>query len=795
MNRKGIINLKIDFIPLLFFFLLPILFLYRGLFSSSEVIGASNADLRLIFFHTRFYGFNSLKQGCLPLWNPYLFAGTPFIATLHTAIFYPLNLIFLLFPTVYAINWSIATHLTLSAVFTYYLLRYFKVRRIGATISGIVYTFSAPQVMHIYAGHLNALSAMVWTPLMFLFLDRFLKEDGYKYGVFLSITIALQLLAGQPQYLFYSLIALLFYLLFSLPWLYGKGVSWDRVGLKLLSFAVFIILALFLSAVQILPTAEMVRYSARANLSYEWVSIFSFPPANLITFLIPDFFGDLINIPYWGKNYLWETTGYVGILPLLLTVIAILRVRRRTVWFFGSLAFLSLVLAMGKYTPLLKLSYTYVPGFNLFRGSSKWIFLNAFSIAVISGFGAEAVVNGIVGLKSRRFTISVIALALFVTTALALVLKLFDVNWFKTAIESSINSGDFYSNPQPYMQGGFENAATVIFRVSTLRTTGLLLLGAAVLLLYAYKKLGQRVFMVSFLTIIILDLFLFGMRYMVTFDQRQLYWDSEVVNFLKQDKEPFRVIAPAMEPNSGITSAVETPNGYDTIILKRYSEFINLSQGEPLDKQNLKINISKVNKLTDLLNIKYLLLFSSTKLDIPWFKMVFDNGQYSVYKNLNALPRAFVVHNAKVVQGRNTIFKFKEIISPEFNPNDYAIVEEEINNEYLPTSKSGQKSERIKFIHYSPNKVALETHLYQPGLLILGDVYYPGWKAYIDGRESKIYRTNYIMRGITLPKGRHLVEFRYQPFSFKMGAVVSLTALVFVAGFLVWDCRKKLRPE
>lgn len=791
MKHKGIINLKNDCLPLLLFFLLPILFLNRGLFSSNEVIAASYTDLRSIFFFTRFYGFSSLKEGILPLWNPYVFGGMPFIATHHPAIFYPLNLIFLLFPINHAINWSISLHLTLSGIFTYYLLRYFSVRRIGATIAGIVFTFSAPQIMHIYAGHLNALSAMVWTPLMFLFLGRLIKGNGYKYGVFLSIAIALQLLAGHPQYLFYSLIALIFYFLFSLPWLHSKGSGWDKIGLKTLAFVALIILALLLSAVQILPTVEIAGYSTRANPTYKWVSTFSFPPESLVTFLIPDFFGNILKVPYWGKNYLWEMTGYLGILPLLLVVIAIFWVRKRTVWFFLFLAVLSLVLAMGKYTPLLKLLYTYIPGFNLFRGNSKWIFLNAFSIAVISGFGADAVVKGIDGLKKKWFTIGVIALTLFIMAALALMLKVFDHAWFKQAIKTAAYSGDFYSNPKPFMQAGFEVAAAAIFRNCALRTMVLLLLGATVLLLYTHKRIRRSIFIPSFLAVIILDFFSFGTRYMVTFDSRNLYWDSEVLNFLKQDREPFRVIAPEMDVNSGMVARIETLNGHDAIMLKRYSEFINLSQGKPLDQQIPWVNITKVNKLTDSLNVRYLLLPSSIDLDIPSFKLVFDNSRHSIYQNLNALPRAFVVHNPKVVRGRDDIFK--EMISPEFNPTGYAIIEEEIDERYLPTSKSDLKSEAVQFIHYSPNKVVLKTDLHRDGLLILGDVYYPGWKAYVDNEETKIYRANYIMRAIALPKGRHRVEFRYQPFSFKMGAAVSLATLVLVIGFLLWGRRKYTR--
>lgn len=789
MENK-LIKPKEDWLPLSLLFLLVMVFLHNGLFplGGPQLLSSPYTDIRSYFYPILSFGFDVLSEGKIPLWNPYIYGGTPFIATLQAAIFYPLNCLYLILPISKAINWTIFLHLFLSGVFTYYLLKNYGRSRFGATVASIVYIFSAPHIMHIFAGHMVLLATIVWTPLMFLFLDRFIRGNGYKYGLFLSLTIALQLLAGYPQHLLYSLIALSLYLLFSLIWLYRKGVGWSKIRLKTLAFAAFIILALLLSAVQILPAAEMTKYSTRANLTYEWVSMFSFPPENLATFLIPDFFGDMLKVPYWGKNYLWEMTGYVGILPLILVFISIFCVRKRTVWFFGILAIASLILALGKYTPLLKLLYTYIPGFNLFRGNSKWIFLNAFSIAVISGFGADAVARGFKGLKNRRFTKGIIILALFIMAVLALMLITHDGLWFKQAAQRAIYSGDFYGDSKIFMQEGFETTAVACFRNCALKTAVLILLGTTALLLYAHKKMGRKVFIVSFFALIILDLFSFGMRYMVTFDSRELYWNRKVVNFLKQDKEPFRAIAPDRDVNSGMASKIETLSGYDAIMLKRYSEFINLSQGKPIDKPNLWVNIIKVNKLTNLLNAKYIVLPSGTKLNSPPFSLVFDNGQLSIYRDINALPRAFIVYNWKVMKSRDAIFK--EVKSPEFSPAGCAIVEEEIGSEYFPVNKSANHSPVLKFVHYSPNKVTLEAQIDQPGLLILGDTYYPGWRAYIDDEETKIYRANYIMRAIALPKGKHLVEFHYKPFSFKMGSIVSLAAIVFVVGFLTWSRRK-----
>ena len=786
MNKMRLIQFKDDLLPLLVLFILPIIYLSGALFSANNLLGTTATDIT-VEAYSKSYGYNELSKFSIPLWNPYRFSGMPYVATLHPAIFYPLNLIFLILPVNLAINWSIVLHLFLSGVFTFYLLKHYGISRFGSAVAGIVYMFSAPHIMHIYAGHFIVLNAMVWTPLMFLFLDRMVRGDGLRYGIFLSITVALQLLAGQPQYLFYSMIALLLYLFLLLFRLRMDGTGWGRMAAKGIAFAGFILLGLALSAIQILPTIEMTKYSTRENLSYEWVSIFSFPPENLITYLIPDFFGDMLKVPYWGKNYLWEMTAYIGIIPLTLAVVAIFYDRRKVVWFFGGLATASAILAMGKYTPLLELLYTYVPGFNLFRGNSKFIFLNALSLAILSGFGADAVCRRSYHMDTR-FRAGIIWFSLFLTSGLIIIYSIFDESWFRWAINQSVNSVDFFKNPASVIQRGFEVQASASFKNGAIRAAAYLIAGGAILFLSNYDKLKEKVLMPVLLAVIIFDLFSFGMRYMLTFDNSGIHWDKETLSFLKQDKEPFRVVAPEMDANSGMAAGIETLGGYDTIMVKRYSEFINFSQGYQPDPPKLSVKIETINKMTNLLNAKYLVLRSGRVIDNPAFQFIFDNGHFSIYKNINALPRAFVVHAAKVVGGRNDIFR--ELTRPDFDPTAYAIIEEDI---HMPLKRPASPSPIPRFLEYSPNRVIIDAYSIKPGLLVLGDVYYPGWKALVDGKEAKIYKANYVMRAVALPEGRHKVEFIYTPLYFKIGATISLMTLVSIIGFFVREWRMKIK--
>src|SRR5262249_12654451 len=159
------------------------------------------------------FGSAALAHGELPLWNPYIFSGTPYIAGLQSAIFYPLHLIYLLCPTALAMNLSIALHCWLASVFTYCYARYLDIGRTGAALAAITFVYSAPYFLHIYPGHLSNLATMIWLPLLFLAVEALLRTRAITSALLGGIVLALQVLAGHPQYLFYSAVAVGLYVL------------------------------------------------------------------------------------------------------------------------------------------------------------------------------------------------------------------------------------------------------------------------------------------------------------------------------------------------------------------------------------------------------------------------------------------------------------------------------------------------------------------------------------------------------------------------------------------------------
>jgi hypothetical protein len=316
------------------------------------------------------------------------------------------------------------------------------------------------------------------------------------------------------------------------------------------------------------------------------------------------------------------------------------------------------------------------------------------------------------------------------------------------------------------------------------------LLGGLSLSVVKWKALPTKFLIIGILALAVSDLWSFGSRYLVSFNPGILYMDRDLKAFLRSDKEPFRLGTPISTLlNTGFLEDLKDVGGYDQLTLKNYNEFINFSQGLPLDQPNFVMAISRFSPLLRLLNLKYYIVESSVNLKLPDFKLVFENANYQVYRDEKSFPRSFVVHDAQVIHGREA--RLQALAAATFDPMSAAIVDEPIAG---LAGAPMLRSPSPQLIEDSPNKVVIEADLKDAGLLVLSDVFYPGWKAFVDGKETRIYQVNHAVRGVVLPKGRHVTEFRYDPLSFKIGAVVSLASLVLVVAFLVGGRFKFQRP-
>jgi len=176
-----------------------------------------------------------------------------------------------------------------------------------------------------------------------------------------------------------------------------------------------------------------------------------------------------------------------------------------------------------------------------------------------------------------------------------------------------------------------------------------------------------------------------------------------------------------------------------------------------------------------MLNVKY--IASETPILYDGLELARIIQNIRVYKNTSCLTRAFFVPEATVVANKKEAFYY--IMRPEFDPTKEIVVFENIPHY---SGVRGQKSGQciVGIDSYQPNKIIIRAKTNTHGFLFLGDAYYPGWKAFVDGKETKIYRANYVFRTIEIAPGIHNIKFIYYPQVFKVGMVGSICTVLLI---------------
>ncbi len=381
---------------------LCLLFFWRALAPSlADRLSFAPGDFFDQFVAFARYEAGRLHAGQLPLWNPYTFAGHPFLADVQAAIFYPLSLLTMLATSglgalpARALELEALLHFPLAALFTYLLARRLTNSRSGGLVAAVVFTFggyltSYPPLQ------LAILEVQVWLPLILLALElaaSALAMGHHRRTVAWILTAGLALgvstLAGHPQstlLVLYASAAFALYRLFA-PKETGLQVisAWRRLGL----IALFVAVGLGVAAAQLLPSLEYMRLSTRAAGSFEEMGS-GFTPYDLIQIVLP-----AVGVPFPAL--------YVGLLPLGLAAAAMLRylsagysdtrpARERMatlqVAFWSTLGGLGLLLSFGKHLPVYQVFYLLAPGWRLFRHQERTIVWTVLAMALLAGYGA-----------------------------------------------------------------------------------------------------------------------------------------------------------------------------------------------------------------------------------------------------------------------------------------------------------------------------------------------------------------------------------------------------------------------
>ena len=368
-----------DLLAIIVLAALTLLFYWR-MVCTNQIL--TSYDTFTYFYPYRAYAATALAQGRLPLWLPDLFLGVPFLANIQTAVFYPLNLLFLAFSTPQALAASVVGHVFLAGAFTYAFARLsVGLGRFGAFLAAVVFMFGG--FLAVQAGHINQLNASAWLPLLLLAFDLAYRRRSLAWGLGAGLVLAMVFLAGHTQEAYMTLVALgLFALWRALTAGPSPRGRWLMLRLAAGLLILVLLVGLGLAAVQLLPTAELSLLSVRGGgMSYREATSFSLDPRLGLVALLPGFSEQPPSSEY---------VGYVGIVAVGLALAALVRRwREPAVVFCALLAGLGLFLALGRWNPFYYLAYHLVPGFQLFRVPARWLYLYTFGAALLAGLGAE----------------------------------------------------------------------------------------------------------------------------------------------------------------------------------------------------------------------------------------------------------------------------------------------------------------------------------------------------------------------------------------------------------------------
>ncbi|KPK74293.1 MAG: hypothetical protein AMJ89_06770 [candidate division Zixibacteria bacterium SM23_73] len=771
------------YLPIALLFLLTIILFSSFVFSDGMLFGTDTVEAGVMF--RSFYASFVKEYHAIPQWNPYLFGGVPFVDAMAGDTFYPLAILQFLSPLHRALGWKLVLTVFLAGIFMYLCMRAFKISRLVSLFSAIAYMFSANLVSWVYGGQDGRMYVTSLFPLLFFFLQNALDTRKWIYYLGLGFSIGLLILANHPQLAYYALWAAGLYFVFRL--VLDFSASKQETTFKRLkplvkpavSFVIAVIIGLTLSLVQILPPYIYVnKYSPRAEggRGYEYAVSWSAHPEELASLVVPEFCGyNTREENTWGRNPFKQNGDYGGIIPLLFAFLALVFVKDKKKWFFLGLSGLAIIYSLGGHTPIYRLFYHLVPQVKNFRAPGLILFLLIFSVVFLSALFLERLRKGIREASEQRKLFKI----LLILTAIFLGLSVL----FSLAgdLLLSIWTGILYPGIDPYksriMSQNLPNMVKGFW--ITFFLVGL----TATAVYFLVKERISPTFLVVWIgALLIFDLWRVDAKFIRNFDYKSYFYKDGAIEFLQKDKDQFRVMClPRTYQGQNILAFYDIPQvfGYHGNQLKDYDEFTERRYRESARTQEeygQRYAQFLFETKPDLLNVKYFL--SPQPFEHPKFKQVFQGNRVYVFQNQSYLPRARIVFKHEVIEDRDQILK--RIADPNFDYRNSIILEEEPRvslsraDTSLAQGKGWMKKNEI-------NSMEIRAVLSQPGFLILSENYYPSWKAYVDGKETEIYRANYLFRAVYLDKGEHEVRFVFDSVPYRIGK----SSTLLTSGFLL----------
>lgn len=797
-------------------FFLSIILILIAIFFSPVIFGAKTIASADFLQGKSLREYATKARDGLSLWNPHIFCGMPAVVTalsprwfdIISAIYSILSLGFYSLTSDYSITYLLS--FIILGFSTYFLMRELGQSRGVSFLTAIAVTFSTGISVLFFIGHITKLKSLAVFPFILLMLFRFQKKIKLIDALLFVVGIHLLALGAHVQIVFYFLLTIFIYFVY---YFIRSFITKDKLLQKQLLKSLLIsgaacIVALMMSFDTYSQLYEYKPYSTRGTKSvtelqstesqtqtnsYEYNTSWSFSPGELLTFVVPSYYGfgkstyngplsqnrDVEVNTYFGQMPFVDAAMYMGVIVFALAIFTMVVKRKEPLIQFLTLVVLFFILiSFGKNFPVIfNLMYYYFPFFDNFRVPSMILHVVQILIPILAGLGIMELIklrenkNQSIekGLKITAIVFSGLFLfALLFSSAVS--------SWFTERVISYSNSlgntqqAQMFNALQKYMTDMFVGDLQIAF--------ALLALSFWICFAYLTFKVNKEILVLALSFFIIFDLFRISSRGAVYEDINyinELFKKPDYISIIEQqkEKEPYRIINLKQDGSLG---SISQNSNFNVYFLQE--DFYGYSAAKPRSYQDFMDVVGPTNyTLWKMLGVKYLV--TNKPFPFEFFTTIYTSPDSTtfVHRSDSSLSRIYFVDR---VEEKPALELMNAIKNNEFNPKEVAFVDKLD----FKTDKPGNQA-YSKILEYKDEYISAEVNATGNNFLFHGTTFMPGWKAYIDGIEAKVYKTNHGFQGILVPSGKHKVEFVYKPAGFEAGKYMSLILNVLLLGGII----------
>ena len=763
------------------------------------------------------------STGEYTLWNPYVFGGMPAYAISvgykwFNFVYVTMTTMRNIFSSPFVVEYAQWTFYLLALAYTMFTFFYLQTKnKLVSLLVALATAFSTGLVVFLYIGHVTKLTSLWVFPVLFLLLFNFQKRIKLLEVFLLIFFMDAMFLGWHVQIIFYIFFAVMIYFIY----FFLRSI---RIKDKLLTsqlvkslgvFVLAVLIGLLIQSDNLTQIYEYTSFSTRGTESiiekqtgptkqsesdfYQYATNWSFSPGEILTFIIPSYYGFGKSIyqgplsqnqpvevnTYFGQMPFVDVAMYMGVIIFFLAVFSmIVNWKNPLVRFFTILSVIALLISFGRTFPLIyDLMFNYFPFFDKFRVPSMILVLVQLSFPILAGLALVKIISlresadEKVG-KIIRNTFFVLAGIFILTLLLGSPIK----DWFIARAASDPQKGARLQAIHDYMGDMFLSDIRLAFFFAA-ATFGLAFA-------FVKKKLSADLMVITIIVLAVIDLFRINYRgetFIENASIEALYVKPDYIQAIENtgDRSLFRVLN--LKQDGSIGSLNQNANflayflmydiyGYSGIKPRAIQDYYDIL-GSPANPTFWR-----------MLNVKYIVF--DKEFNSPDLQLIYRSDKSFVYLNRNALPRAYFVNQAAQ---KTSIEIINMVKNTQFDPAFIAFTDEDVQGIDAPDSTAYVQIEK-----FEDELIELEVNASGNNFLFLGDTYmsgetdyklfkvHTGWKAYIDGVETKIYRANHGFRGIVVPEGNHKIEFTYLPESFVISKYLSLTfSSIIMLGLII----------